>query len=373
MMLTVDDFPALLGPLYAAPLEPEKWQVFFDALSGAVRVSFGALMAMGTDGGPTPLACGGFAFDPDIPRIYAEHYAGIDPFAEPVTRHSRVAVIEGEAMVSMDRLRKSELYDGLLRKYEMGTTTLLSFAPTAEGGDVLTLWRRPQDGPMEREELRLLESLLPHAHTALRVRRELEAAQARSLMAELALETMTAAVFLVAANGRVVHMNRLGSELVDRGDGLRLEGTLLAAHGAEATERMRAIIAEASQPFGKASGGALPAERRNGARPVHVSVLPLPESYRRMVAGAYALVFATDPDATPRSRATTLRAIYGLTPTEARLADLLGSGLDVREAGDRMRITLETARSNLKRVLAKTGTHRQAELMRLMLSLPGMP
>jgi DNA-binding CsgD family transcriptional regulator len=36
-----------------------------------------------------------------------------------------------------------------------------------------------------------------------------------------------------------------------------------------------------------------------------------------------------------------------------------------------MRITLATARFQLKRVLAKTGTHRQSELMRLMLSLPG--
>jgi DNA-binding CsgD family transcriptional regulator len=36
-----------------------------------------------------------------------------------------------------------------------------------------------------------------------------------------------------------------------------------------------------------------------------------------------------------------------------------------------MTITFETARFNLKRVLAKTGTRRQAELMRLMLSLPG--
>jgi len=36
-----------------------------------------------------------------------------------------------------------------------------------------------------------------------------------------------------------------------------------------------------------------------------------------------------------------------------------------------MKITFETARFNLKRVLSKTGTCCQAELIRLMLSLPG--
>jgi DNA-binding CsgD family transcriptional regulator len=67
-----------------------------------------------------------------------------------------------------------------------------------------------------------------------------------------------------------------------------------------------------------------------------------------------------------------MRALYGLTPAEARLADLLLEGCEVREAADRLRTTLETARFHLKRVLAKTGTRRQTELMRLMLSLPGV-
>jgi len=60
-----------------------------------------------------------------------------------------------------------------------------------------------------------------------------------------------------------------------------------------------------------------------------------------------------------------------LTPAESRLADLLLQGYEVRAAADHLRTTLETTRFHLKRVLAKTGTRRQAELMRLMLSLPG--
>ena len=65
-----------------------------------------------------------------------------------------------------------------------------------------------------------------------------------------------------------------------------------------------------------------------------------------------------------------LRHRYGLTPTECRLAHLLCQGLKVSEASKQMGITLETARYHLKRVMAKTSTHRQAELVRLMLSLP---
>ena len=66
-----------------------------------------------------------------------------------------------------------------------------------------------------------------------------------------------------------------------------------------------------------------------------------------------------------------MRHLYALTPTESRLADLLLGGLEVRDIAHRLTITLGTARFHLKRVLVKTGTRRQTELMRLMLSLPG--
>jgi DNA-binding CsgD family transcriptional regulator len=86
---------------------------------------------------------------------------------------------------------------------------------------------------------------------------------------------------------------------------------------------------------------------------------------------ATALIQFSDPSAIPRHRGAILRVLYGLTPTESRLADLLLHGLDVRQTAERMKITVETARFNLKRVQAKTSTRRQTELMRLMLSLPG--
>jgi DNA-binding CsgD family transcriptional regulator len=66
-----------------------------------------------------------------------------------------------------------------------------------------------------------------------------------------------------------------------------------------------------------------------------------------------------------------LRTLYGLTPTETRVAEHLLAGLEIRELAAKMVMTLETARFHVKRILAKTGAHRQSELMRLMLSLPG--
>lgn len=69
---------------------------------------------------------------------------------------------------------------------------------------------------------------------------------------------------------------------------------------------------------------------------------------------------------------TVLTALYALTPAEARVADLLWKGMEVQEVANSLAISVKTARFHTKRVLTKTGTRRQAELMRLMLSLPAI-
>jgi DNA-binding CsgD family transcriptional regulator len=59
---------------------------------------------------------------------------------------------------------------------------------------------------------------------------------------------------------------------------------------------------------------------------------------------------------------------YSLTPSERKLALRLAAGLSLRDAGLELNITYETARSTLRSIFQKTNTHRQAELIILLLS-----
>jgi DNA-binding CsgD family transcriptional regulator len=61
---------------------------------------------------------------------------------------------------------------------------------------------------------------------------------------------------------------------------------------------------------------------------------------------------------------------YGLTAQEGRLAALLVGDFTLAQAAEQLGITQSTARTVLKRVLAKTGTHRQTSLVRLLLAGP---
>jgi DNA-binding CsgD family transcriptional regulator len=82
-----------------------------------------------------------------------------------------------------------------------------------------------------------------------------------------------------------------------------------------------------------------------------------------------ALVLVTDPTATP-SLARAMRESYGLTPAEARLAQRLVGGSTLLEAAEDLQIRQSTARTQLRAALGKMGVRRQAELVRVALSLP---
>lgn len=63
------------------------------------------------------------------------------------------------------------------------------------------------------------------------------------------------------------------------------------------------------------------------------------------------------------------RDLLNVTTGEARVAALVASGPAPREAAQRLGISVETARTTLKRVVAKVGVSRQSELAALLARL----
>ena len=64
-----------------------------------------------------------------------------------------------------------------------------------------------------------------------------------------------------------------------------------------------------------------------------------------------------------------LRSVFRLTEAEARLAAQLAFGNSLETVADQFGIAKETARSQLKSIFAKTGVHRQAELVAVLAKL----
>lgn len=68
-------------------------------------------------------------------------------------------------------------------------------------------------------------------------------------------------------------------------------------------------------------------------------------------------------------RLAVARAVYGLSEGQTRLAREIASGADLAQAAEAMEVTINTARTHLRRMFDKTGVRSQPALLRMILSL----
>ena len=82
-----------------------------------------------------------------------------------------------------------------------------------------------------------------------------------------------------------------------------------------------------------------------------------------MLSEAGVIVFISEPSRSDHMDIPVLIKEFGLTPAEARLANSLVAGHSLAEIAESKEISIETARSLLKRAMAKTDTRSQAHLI----------
>jgi DNA-binding CsgD family transcriptional regulator len=74
-------------------------------------------------------------------------------------------------------------------------------------------------------------------------------------------------------------------------------------------------------------------------------------------------VFISDPETHAETLDEFARRLYGLTHTEARVANAFAASGSLEQVGEHLGLTRETVRWHLRHLYRKTGTHRQAALL----------
>lgn len=79
------------------------------------------------------------------------------------------------------------------------------------------------------------------------------------------------------------------------------------------------------------------------------------------------VIFLCDPKQTEVADPEILQETYGLTRSEALVAAMIVDGHSIEDIAEELGVGISTARSHLKRVFSKTETHRQSDLVRLLM------
>jgi DNA-binding CsgD family transcriptional regulator len=242
-----------------------------------------------------------------------------------------------------------------------GTTApaLRSGGPSA----LLTLMRPRGREPFGEEDLAFLRQLLPHVRRALDLQQRITATEARYEAAAGALDHLALGVLLLDEDGRLMGCNRAARERLAARE-IRTGPGGLAASCPRETAALRSAVAKVvrAEPAEPAAREWVTTLSRPGSRPPLTAVaVPLRSG---------AALFVSNPDAGGVPEAV-LRGLYGLSGAEARLTRLLLGGSRIEDAAAFLGVTLNTARTHLKRIFEKTGTDRQADLVRLLFGGPG--
>lgn len=357
----------LIEQIYEAALDPKLWPQVVDTTADLLGATIGNLSHY--DWVSRESINISRRVDPRFHGSYLEYYAARNPFMEAGGKQPVGNITISEALVPRPDLVRTEIYGDWFSPLGMETGIGMNLGVDGTRAWTLGLWRPWNLGAFQDRERRLLGVVTPHLRRALKVSVRFSETRMLGAGATAALDQMTHGIALLDNKGRVQFLNRLGHEIIATHDGLGMCNDALTAAPSRQTEVLGAVIQRVVKTR---RGASLQLARPSGKRALMLLVAPLPvESAWLDLHAPAALIVITDPErgVTPKQR---LIDAYRLTPAEATLAMGLVLGRELAQIADELKITYETARTHVRHVLTKTDTHRQTDLVRLLVREAGI-
>lgn len=214
---------------------------------------------------------------------------------------------------------------------------------------------------------RRLAMILPHIRRSLLIGEDIARSRAETAVLADTVDGLGAGLFVVDGTTRILHTNAAARRLLAAEDVLSSHGGRLVACDPQANRSLRLALTATDGPI-DVMPDPLPLIAPDGTRRVgHVRPLkPVARSYGNgpQEALAAVLVYKAGMEC-PRPPDIIARS-YNLTPTELRVLLAIVEIGGAPEVAAKLGIAPSTVRTHVGRLFEKTGTKRQAELVRLV-------
>jgi len=370
--MTVDEpVLSLIETIYDAAVDEKLWPRVLEgllAVTGSQGASFWTMHS--AEGLQLPL----FEyvnFDPAFVGEYLEYMTPHDPTNQYLAAHPDLRIVHDASFISEAEKDRHMYYDWQMKYSDSRhrVVGMVSPAPCLQSG--IALHRDRGKGDFPAETIAHFSTLFRHVERALEIGFRLGTLGSMQRVSLDLLDRNVLGIVLLDDRGRVIFVNSAAQALGQLADGIALSAGGITLARAPDNRRLQRLIGEAlatTNGTGGMPGGAMLAPRPSRKRPFSVLVSPLSRFAFGMTRLHPAVcVVIADPEKRDLLPADRLRALYGLTPAEARLAARLALGDDLRSAAASLGIGYATARTQLTGIFDKTETRRQGELIMLLL------
>lgn len=367
------EFSGALDAVYDAATSFDRWPVALGHFARAFDCSFvglihrdlrtmeGRAVALGID------AAG--------QREYFDLWSQHDIIMQRTAVYRAGAVETDYDILPRDELLRSDYYNGFLKPHDMHAYLRITLSQENGFRKIISLSRPVSLGDFAVADVEHCRRLVPHLQRAARVAQHVNDARLMFNAFSDVLERSDKGVLILDTGGKVVFANAAARAMAESTDGFRLRRDRIEVLSRRSDAALQRLVAGATGQLAGTNaprGGMLRLPRESGQPDYAVAIASLGNESAWSSAGPAAFVLITDPDASPAPAAALIAQLFGLSAAETRVAERLMMGESPEQAAASLGIKTSTARWHLAALYRKTGTNRQAQLTRLLLSVPAI-
>ena len=217
----------------------------------------------------------------------------------------------------------------------------------------------------QKEDIGELNDLLMnHFSRALKIAKRLVDLDDQHNVVLSLLDRMPVSLILVDAKGWVIETNALADELLREDGGVSINSNVLDFGAVNNDRVLEAIEKMSKHDYAITRGQSLSITNEQTQNNIMLFIAPLRQQDSQQRASV--AIFISQRKSIPLAIPNEFSELYGLTAKEIIVTQQLVRGLSINEISEEASVSTHTVRSQVKSVLKKTSTSRQAELVSLV-------
>lgn len=368
-MMNAAEVSGILDAVYDSAVSPDRWPQALDRLGQAFDCRCVALIDRNLRTLEARVDTSNV--DASSQREFLDFWSARD-LVRQRTRSWRPGAIEvDQQIVPKSEILASDYYNGFMKPRDMQSLMRLTLAHRNRFLTIISLVRPPSAEEFDATSIEQCQVLMPHLQRAANIRFQTEHTSALlGGLSDVADRSVTA-VLLLERSGQVKFANKAARAMAAAGAFQLRSSQMEIPDGNEnaAFQRLVAGATGAIEDLNAPRGGVMRLTRRSGETNYTVTIAPVRRETMWAGNEPVALVLIADPDLTPMPSREALSQLFGFSASETRVAERLVTGDSPEQAAAFLDVKISTVRWHLASMYRKTGTNRQAELVRLLLSL----
>ena len=362
--------------IYDSVLEADGWNKLLDGLTSELGFRSGLISVEGLDGsGIRKRYSVGYTEQENL--ALKEHFHSIDVWTQTLREQATGEVWSSDSLVPMTELKKTEFYNDFCRNADM-SHSVGAFIGTSNQLALKIAFQHRHDQGEIGVKANYIQELLPHLSKAVELKQTLVDFQCSLNTATGIIDTFPLAALLLDENAAVHYMNSYADKLFAHHPQIsNRQNTLSIAD----KHYQQSLLYHLQEAVTAVSGGfsastkagmnvlVVPGGKQQDLLEIQVQPIAATEPMFGMdIRKPLALVYIKEVNPQSPLNQETLMGLFRLSAREIELAGLLVQGKTLNEIASQNHRSINTLKTQLKSLFAKTGTNSQSQLVARLLS-----